>query len=181
MSVTIKKALPSGDRCGAPRAVDDHCSVYYYARNIKRVQCTTCDPGYSIKLVGAKAPFCVKATLLDCRVETIFDAGLDAGTYCQACTNGKYSVTTQRTPQRVASCKTVTTTVPNCRYGGYVTGGSPSCYKCNPGFSLHYGPSGNGVCIKAPVAGCWVSQNGRCQVCDPEQGYSINKAGVCFK
>ena len=172
-----RKALPSGDGCGPKRAANDHCTSYFYESNIQQVQCNTCDPGYALKIIP-KGAYCVRATLQDCHAETIFEAGLDNGTSCDACTNGKYSVTTKRSPQRVSSCKEISNPIPHCKYGGVVNDGTPTCYKCNPGYTVAYGSR---RCFPSTIRGCWIIRGDQCLICDPEQGYSINSAGYCYK
>ena len=171
-------ALSSGQGCGAQRPAGDNCAIYTYKNSFNRVQCSSCDPGYALKILPAKPPVCGSITIADCRVETIFNIGIVASIICHACENGKYSVTPLSSPYRISSCKTIQNSVRNCRYGGSVVNGNPNCYRCDPGFSVDLR---TGHCVRAVIPGCAVVQGGSCLICDPEQGYSMDSNGRCFR
>ena len=170
--------LPNRKGCGSPRAAGDHCSIYAVDPSINQTQCSECDPGYALKVLGTQQPFCVVGTIQDCVYETLWDAGLDNGQYCDVCSQGKYSVVKTRAPTTVTACEVVSEPTANCRYGGYLQAGQVSCFKCIFRFSVSIDTS---TCVPEPVLGCWIVNNDKCVMCDPEQGYSMNNQGVCFK
>ena len=171
-----RKAIQSGDGCGAKRAANDHCATYY-DKTINQAKCDACDPGYALKNIPESVPICVKATIKGCHVEYISTGNFGDYDFCEACSNGKYSVASKST-RYTYSCQAVSNPILECQYGGPVEQGTPSCYKCNPGYSLSFEIPG---CSPSNFEGCWIEHGNSCFACDPEQGYSINQDGLCYK
>ena len=171
-------ALQNGDGCGEFRKADDRCALYFYSEVLNEVRCNSCDLGYALKIIPSQAPQCVKATIPECVIETIYQGGPNTPPTCQACTNGEYAYSDMSTLQRAHSCRLINNPLPHCKYGGVVIGSLSTCYRCYPGHTVDVKTN---KCIPQPMAGCWFSNEGKCVACDPEQGYSMDQKGVCFK
>ena len=169
-----RKHLTGGKLCGPKQRASDHCLFYERDSSGKSI-CIQCKAGFAF-YSG------VKPGQSRCRSKASIDGCLADflsadNEYCSACSDGYAS---QLTTNRVIyECRApIRQPVPHCLWGGVSTRASTTCYRFQEGYSLD---SRTGTCFASSVRGCWQTRAGKCQLCDPYLGYSMEADGSCFK
>ena len=177
-----RNLLPKLAGCGPKQPANDTCEIYTVEFEKKQIEsrCRVCKLGYAIQTSGTPGKQgdlqykCVKATLQNCIIEKVDTQGYHT---CTSCANGLYAVPDES--GNSFTCKKISSPIANCKLGGIAIGGSARCSRCNDGFAVARGGVG---CEKPNQVGCWINNFGNaCEVCDPYQGYSMNKNGDCVK
>ena len=177
-----RKLLNDG-RCGPVLPKTDKCLIYGIGNNNGKsfISCGLCKTGNALEIdfdTRNITQKCISGSLNDCLYENDVTFGKNTQKTCLACPDGKFSVRNSTT--QADSCQKIAQPVPNCKWGSFY---SPEfkkaeCFRCNDGYAVN---TDNKQCSTTVGVGCWMQQGGKCLICNPWEGYSINAKGTCLK
>ena len=175
----LRPVLANGQGCGPLNPANNTCFLFNYDFIQKKQTCNGCKDGYALKVTVAGTKIsqrCGKRTIPGCLLEfDVISANRNSST-CVACPNNTYSVLNRTTLK--STCQKIANPVPHCYWGSLVEPTGVKCNRCVDGYALG---SLTKVCEKTVEKGCWIQGGGKCRVCNPFEGYSIDANGNCFK